>query len=225
VPLRVFLLAAVLGLVLPGAGGAQGARLLATVGPGFTISLTDAAGNRVTQLDPGAYEIVVDDKAAIHNFHLTGPGISMSTGIEAVGTVTWTVTLAAGSYNYVCDPHSYDMAGSFNVGTPPQRPTPQPRPAAQAGRLSASVGPGFTISLRTAGGRPVRNAEAGPYSVVVRDRGRIHNFHLTGPGVNRKTGIRFTGSVTWRVTFRRGATYRFICDPHARTMRGSFRGR
>jgi plastocyanin len=225
VPLRVFLLAAVLGLVLPGAGGAQGARLLATVGPGFTISLTDAGGNRVTQLDPGAYEIVVDDRAAIHNFHLTGPGVNMSTGVEAVGTVTWRVTLAAGSYNYVCDPHSYDMAGAFTVGNPQPQPAPKPGPAAQPRRLSASVGPGFTISLRTAAGSPVRSAAAGPYSVVVRDRGRIHNFHLTGPGVNRKTSVRFTGGVTWRVTIRRGATYRFVCDPHARSMRGSFRGR
>ena len=34
--------------------------LFATVGPDFTISLRNAQGESVTQLDPGPYRIVVD---------------------------------------------------------------------------------------------------------------------------------------------------------------------
>jgi plastocyanin len=56
----------------------------------------------------------------------------------------------------------------------------------------------------------------------VRDRSRMHNFHLRGRGVNKRTTVGFLGSTTWTVTLRPG-TYRFVCDPHARRMRGSFR--
>jgi plastocyanin len=223
-PLRLALLAAVVVLALPGTGTAQAPRLLGTVGPGFTISLTDASGNAVTRLDPGTYEIVVTDRAEIHNFHLAGPGVNMRTEVEAVGTVTWTVTFTDGVYEYVCDPHASAMRGTFTVGTPPAAPPPPATPVAPApGRLNASVGPGFTIGLRTVAGRAVRTVRAGPYTVSVRDRSRIHNFHLTGPGVNRRTTVPFAGSARWSVRFRQGRTYRFVCDPHARTMRGSFR--
>jgi len=42
--------------------------------------------------------------------------------------------------------------------------------------------------------------------------------------VNRKTRVAFRGTVTWTLRLRAG-TYRFVCDPHARQMRGSFRVR
>jgi plastocyanin len=28
---------------------------------------------------------------------------------------------------------------------------------------------------------------------------------------------------TWTVTFRKGATYRYVCDPHKARLKGSFR--
>jgi plastocyanin len=232
VTLRFALVAAAAALLLPGTANAQNPRLLGSVGPGFTIGLTDAAGNTVTRLSPGTYEIVVTDRASIHNFHLSGPGVDMRTEVDFVGTVTWTVTLAPGVYNYVCDPHASEMRGSFAVGdvplptptpTPAPAPTPVPERTAEPRRLNGSVGPAFTISLRTVAGRLVRSLRAGVYRIVVRDRSRMHNFHLSGPGVNRRTGVPFSGAVTWNVRFRAGATYRFVCDPHARTMRGSFR--
>ena len=65
--------------------------------------------------------------------------------------------------------------------------------------------------------------KAGRYRIVVRDRSTMHNFHLSGPGVNKRTTVRFRGSTTWTVTFRKGRTYRFVCDPHAMRMKGSFR--
>jgi len=51
--------------------------------------------------------------------------------------------------------------------------------------------------------------------------GNVENL-AGGRGVNKKTTVAFRGSRTWLVTFRPGR-YRFVCDPHARRMRGSFR--
>lgn len=219
----VICFATALALAIPGPAAAQATRLLGTVGPGFTISLTDAAGGPVSQLQPGTYEIVVDDRSAIHNFHLSGLAAGspdQSTAVEFVGTVTWTVTLAAGSYQYVCDPHSTAMRGAFTVGG--GSPPPPPPPAAAPKRLTATVGPGFTIALRSAAGALVRSLTAGTYAVVVRDRSRIHDVHLVGPGVNRRTGVGFTGTQTWRVRFSKGS-YRLFCDPHAKSMSMRFR--
>ena len=62
---------------------------------------------------------------------------------------------------------------------------------------------------------------AGTYVIQVRDNSTFHNFHLTGAGVDRKTEIDFKGTQTWTVTFTDGV-YRFVCDPHASFMKGSF---
>lgn len=217
-------LGALVAIATPGAVPAQATRLNATVGPGMTIVLKDASGATVTQLAPGTYEIVVDDQAAIHNFHLSGPGVDRQTGVDFVGQTTWTVTLVDGTYNYQCDPHAYDMSGSFTVGTGQASPPPPPPPPATTPALRATVGPTPTISLRTAKGASVRSLKAGRYRVAVNDRSGFHNFHLTGPGVNLKTTVPFVGRRTWQLRVRKGATYRFVCDPHAATMRGSFRG-
>lgn len=100
-------------------------------------------------------------------------------------------------------------------------------PAASAAtpRLVATVGPGATISVRTAAGAPVRTLRAGVYTIVVRDRSDDHNFRLRGPRVNRATGVAATGTTTWRgVRLVRG-TYAFLCEPHADDMRGAVRVR
>jgi Copper binding proteins, plastocyanin/azurin family len=91
-----------------------GTTLVATDGPGFTITLTNG-GVKVKTLKPGTYTIKVRDKSNIHNFHLTGPGVNKKTSVGAVGTVTWKVTLRKGTYKYVCDPHVTIMKGSFTV--------------------------------------------------------------------------------------------------------------
>lgn len=186
----------------------------------FVISLTHADGTPVTQLDPGTYTIVVEDFSTMHNFHLSGPGVDETTLVEATGTFTWTVTFAVGTYRFQCDPHATLLRGTFRVGSPPPPPPPPPPPAPT--RLNASVGPGFAISLRTAGGARVRQLAAGRYRIVVRDRSAMHNFRLVGPGVRKATGVRFRGTVTWTVTLRRGL-YRFWCAAHPTRMRGSFR--
>lgn len=97
--------------------------------------------------------------------------------------------------------------------------------AAAAPRLLGTVGPGHTISLRTASGAPVRSLKAGLYTIVIRDKADDHDFRLVGPGLNKATGVEWMGTQTWRVRFAKGKTYRFVCDPHADEMRGSFRAR
>jgi plastocyanin len=88
--------------------------------------------------------------------------------------------------------------------------------------LNATDGPGFTITLKKAG-KKVTSLKAGKYKIVVKDMSNIHNFHLTGPGgVNKKTGVGAKGTFTWTVTLKKG-TYKFICDPHAAIMKGSFK--
>jgi plastocyanin len=92
-------------------------KLVGTVGPGFTISLTKS-GAKVRTLKKGKYTIVVHDKSKIHNFHLTGRGVNkVITSVVFVGTKTVTVTLKPGTYKFVCDPHKTipSMRGSFKV--------------------------------------------------------------------------------------------------------------
>jgi plastocyanin len=93
---------------------AAGKTLNGTVGPGFTITLTQG-GKKVTTLKAGSYTFVIADKATIHDFHLTGPGVNKTTTVAGTGTTTWKVTLKKGTYKYVCDPHASFMHGSFKV--------------------------------------------------------------------------------------------------------------
>jgi plastocyanin len=140
-----------------------------------------------------------------------------------MGQATWTVPLVNGTYRFVCDVHPVQMNGSFTVGTapPPPPPSPPPPPPPTVTRLRASVGPGARIALRNAGGSRVTRLRAGRYSIAVTDATTADNFHLTGPGLNRKTGVAFRGRATWRVTLRRG-TYRFRSDRHP-ALKGAVR--
>jgi hypothetical protein len=97
----------------------------------------------------------------------------------------------------------------------------QGAPAAPIGTLNGKVGPGFTIGLKK-GAANVTSIKKGQWRLVVRDLAGIHNFHLTGPGVNKSTSVGGTGTRSFLVNLRPGR-YTFVCDPHASTMRGSFR--
>ncbi len=83
--------------------------------------------------------------------------------------------------------------------------------------MKGVVGPGFTITLA---GKP---KQAGTYKLTVQDKSSIHNFRLVGPGVNVATSVAALGTKTFTVKLRAGKVYRFICDPHLTTMKGSFR--
>lgn len=106
-------IAALTALVLAGPATAA-TKLVATVGPGFTISLTKA-GKKVTRLAPGAYTITVRDRSAIHNFFLKGPGVTRNSGVAFQGNRTWNVRLRNGKYTFVCTPHATMMKGAFTV--------------------------------------------------------------------------------------------------------------
>jgi plastocyanin len=107
--------AAAVALLTAAPGGAATTKLVANVGPGFTITLTKG-GKKVTTLKPGTYSITVNDKSTFHNFHLIGPGVNKKTSVAFKGTPkAWTVTLKRGTYRYVCDPHAAQMKGSFRV--------------------------------------------------------------------------------------------------------------
>jgi plastocyanin len=89
-------------------------------------------------------------------------------------------------------------------------------------RLVGEVGPGFTIEV-TKGGKDVKTLKPGTYKIKVVDKASIHNFHLFGPGLNKKTGVSFKGTTTWTIKLKKGK-YTYQCDPHAATgMKGSFR--
>ena len=93
----------------------QKTTLNAVVGPGFNITLKKTSGAKVTTIPHGVYVIKVSDKSPIHNFRLTGPGVKKTTSVKAVGNATWTLTLKAGKYTFVCDPHAAAMKGTFRV--------------------------------------------------------------------------------------------------------------
>ena len=95
-------------------------RLTGTVGPGFTISLKDATGKKVTKLKAGKYTFVVTDKSFSHNFVLKKTkGGKFLKSITGVGATTknklFTVTLTKGSWQVYCDPHSFSMKQNFTV--------------------------------------------------------------------------------------------------------------
>lgn len=92
---------------------------------------------------------------------------------------------------------------------------------AKAKTFYGTVGPGFTITLKRANGTVVSRVQHGTHTFVIRDRSSMHNFHLLGPGVNRKTPVPFTGRRRWTVTLSAG-THRYRCDPHRMMMRGRF---
>ena len=103
-------------------GGTEGGtKLIGTVGTtddadAFSITLTTEDGSAVTTLPAGSYTLEINDLSTIHNFHLTGPGdVDVSSEVGEVEDEDYDVTLEAGTYDYVCDPHSSSMKGSFEV--------------------------------------------------------------------------------------------------------------
>jgi len=208
----ILLLAALLPSSVAGADVPQ---LVGTVGTNdaFVINLVDANGTKVTHLDTGTYTILVHDRSAEHNFHLDGPGVNRLTDVEGIGDATWTVTLTNGIYAYRCDPHSGIMKGRFAVGTAQLAP-----PTA---KLNGRVGPGRTISVRDESGvKATILNDVTSIQLAVDDRSKTDNFHLTGKGVNRATGVGFRGRVTWNLKVSPGV-YRFRSDRH-KSLRGSF---
>jgi plastocyanin len=96
-------------------------------------------------------------------------------------------------------------------------------PAHAATLLRGTTGPSFVITLKK-GTTSVTKLKAGTYAIRVSDRASIHNFHLFGPGVNKRiTSVSFVGTKIVTVTLRPGR-YTYQCDPHAASgMKHTFR--
>jgi plastocyanin len=216
-------------LVLVGVASAAGPKLTGSVGPGFTISLRGPDGADVTKLDPGPFELTVDDLGDEHNFHLKGPGVDVATEVAGVGKQTFQLTLKDGTYTFVCDQHGSLMGGQFTVGTggstgttptPPPTTKPVTASAPVGAQLVLTTGPGLSITLKTLAGKKVTALHPGGYTIVVRDRSKAHNVRLLSTGASQSTTLPFTGTKTWKVTLRKG-TLTFRCDAHQASMRGT----
>jgi plastocyanin len=88
--------------------------------------------------------------------------------------------------------------------------------AAHTNTLVGTDGPGFTITMNK------KTVKAGRYVIIIRDRSSIHNFHLTGPGVNKTTSVPAVRTTRWTVKLKKG-TYHFVCDPHRAIMHGTLK--
>lgn len=87
--------------------------------------------------------------------------------------------------------------------------------------LYVTINDSFAIAIKNKAGKPVKRLKPGTYIVNVTDTSDIHNFHLSGPGFNKKTSV--SGTVKnqkWTLKATKG-TYKFICDPHATVMKGA----
>ena len=88
-------------------------------------------------------------------------------------------------------------------------------------RLTATVGPGYTITLKK-GSAVVKTLKRGKYTITVRDRSSEHDFHLRGPSGRMISTLGWTGTKTVTLVLKPGR-YTYVCDPHADDMFGSFR--
>jgi hypothetical protein len=154
--------------------------LQGVVGPGFSITLTQN-GTKVTHLDPGTYTISVDDESADHNFHLSGPGVDQTTDVAGMGTTTWTVTFADGTFFYQCDVHSSTMHGSFTVGNVPTTTTapPVPTPAPLKVRIVAAK----VIKPRTVRVTAAANRRATLTATLWKAKTKVATAHAAGASV------------------------------------------
>ena len=141
-------------------------RSTGTTGPGFSITLT-SGGTRVTKLDPGPYELQVDDRSEEHNFHLQGPGVDVRTAIENIERKTFQVNARRTASTRSCATRTQPGMSGIVHGrqrhrAAAERPPPTVKPSAPVGsRLILTSGPGFSITLKTVGGKKVTRLKPG----------------------------------------------------------------
>jgi plastocyanin len=128
-----------------------------------------------------------------------------------VGT-TRALTLAAGILAAAA------ACGGSSSGGQPAASGPPQHPSALVGTVGKNDA--FTISLTDDAGTAIRNLAAGSYKLTVHDDSGIHNFHITGSGVDDKTDIQKVGVQTFTINVKPG-TYTYVCDIHP-SMKGSF---
>jgi len=127
----------------------------------------------------------------------SGPVPSSSSASSTSGTASSSASTSGSS--------SSSSSGAGNAGVP----------AGTVGEADA-----YAITLTDSAGAPVTSLKAGSYTVKVKDASKIHNFHLTGAGVDQKTTVPDITEVTWTVSLQAGS-YTFKCSPHPK-MTGTF---
>ena len=144
----------------------------------------------------------------------------------ALSLVMLSLTVACGDDE---DPADTAAPAAETTSAPPAAETtsaaPSPAGDGEVTALNAVVGEeddpdAFTIALTDESGEEVSTLPAGEYEISVTDYSSIHNFHLTGEGVEETTTVPEIGETTWTVTFEAG-DYTYVCDPHP-PMRGEF---
>ncbi len=194
-----------------GSSQAPNVTLTGVVGPAATISLEErrrlgragtSTRGRTTSRSPTTRSSTTST--------LSGPAWSRPRTSRATGPVSWTVTFTDGTYRFVCDPHAASMRGTFTVGNVPPPPPP---PGKLSGKVTAR-----TITLNTSAGSRVRSIVENTYRVTVTDASKKQNFHLTGPGVNKKTGVAARTKATWTVRLQPGK-YTYRSDKNRRLRR------
>jgi hypothetical protein len=200
--------AVLLAAVAAGSARSQVATLTAVVDEG-TLRLLDASGAAVERLAPGTYTVTVDDRSAVHNVHVEGPGVSRDSGLSFVGRTVWTIDVRDGVYTVVSDPQADTLALAVVAGAPPE-----PRLVA---RVTDSE-----IALVTTDGSVVQQVEPGAYAIRVEDRSRSESFRLVGPGVEQHTQRHVPFETTWVVTLADGV-YHYFSDRRPAALRGSLR--
>jgi hypothetical protein len=106
------------------------------------------------------------------------------------------------------------MHGAFAVGSVTSTTTTPPstkQPPAALTRLAGGVGPGARLSLR-----PTSGLSAGKFKLTVSDTSSSDAFRLSGPGITRSTGVKFTGTTTWTLSLGAG-TYTFSSVKHPKS--------
>ena len=109
----------------------------------------------------------------------------------------------------------FAVALALLVISPAQAATP---------KLVGTVGPGYTITLKS-GGKKVTKLKAGKYKLVIADKASIHNFVLEqqsgGKWEKQLTTVPFVGTKTVIVTLKKGK-WKYYCAPHESMMFGLF---
>jgi hypothetical protein len=124
-----------------------------------------------------------------------GSGESAGSKVQ-IGALTVTATGGGGLTTTAATTTQQTTTTTVTTTTPPK--------AAQ--KLAGKVGPGARITL-------TRSAKAGKTTVAVSDLSAKDNFHLMGPGVNKKTGVAFMGKVSWSLSLKKGS-YAYRSDAH-----------
>jgi NitT/TauT family transport system substrate-binding protein len=97
-----------------------------------------------------------------------------------------------------------------------------------AALVPASIATGLTVQGTVSGraismkldGKPFKTLNAGNYTFVVSDLSARQNFHLKGPGLNKTTGTRQVGRLSFTTKLAKGRyTYSSDANP---SLRGSF---